>query len=233
MPTRAKLNYSNGRYYYQLFDVHKRLKVQCLENGFIYCGWIGFEILLKESLFASDDAHPNDAGYRRLAQLFIDAINGQFQYQTKTATAYLPFSNIEGNRIIVSVKVRPEDSEVILQNIDQTQIPASPTLTANTYSSMRTALGDVIPAVRTTETDTTDNTKLISNLPMNYKFIYGNVSSNSAANILGTLRFYTSIGVDDFGIKWSVPTASIPSTKPTTTNTSMIYPNNIPCIPTP
>lgn len=231
--TRPLLNYSNDRYYYQLFDVHKRLKIQCLENGFIYCGWIGFETLLKTSLFASDDAHPNDAGYRRLAQLFIDAVNGQFQYQTKVASGYLPFNNIEGNRVIVTAKVRPEESELILQNIDQSQIPASPTLTANTYASIKTILGDVVPAVRTTETDANDNTKKINNLSMNFKFIYGNVQSNSSAIIMGSLRFYTTIAGDDFGIKWSVPTGQIPATKPTTTNTSIIYPNSIPTIPTP
>ncbi len=232
--TRPKLNYTNGRYYYQLFDIHKKLKTQCLEHGFIYCGWIGFETLLKTSLFSNDDTHPNDNGYRRLAQLFIDAVNGQFQYQTKTATGYLPFANIEGNRVIISVKVRPEDSEVILQNIDQSQIPASPTLTANTYASMKTVLNDVIPAVRTADTDSADNTKKINNLPMNFKFIYGNVQSNSSAILMGSLRFYTTIGGDDFGIKWSVPTGQIPATKPTgTTNTSIIYPNSVPTIPTP
>ncbi len=231
--TRPKLNYSNDRYYYQLFDAHKRLKVQCLENGFIYCGWIGFEILLKSSLFATDDTHPNNNGYKRLAQLFIDAINGQFQYQTKTATGYLPFSNIEGNRVIITAKVRPEDSELILQNIDQSQIPTSPTLTANTYASIKSVLTDVIPPVRTTETDANDNTKKINNLPMNFKFIYGNVQSSSSPIIMGSLRFYTTIAGDDFGIKWSVPTGQIPSTKPTTTNTSIIYPNSVPTIPLP
>lgn len=224
--TRPELNYDES-YYYQLYDIHRDLQILCARSGMIYCGWIGFENLLNSDLFSSDRGHPNDAGYQRLAGYFVEAILGTFENQTKRKIGYVQMSNIEGMRAVVESIVSPTISSVRVMRIDNTEIPATPTYTANTFASMMTNIAPAIPPIRTTTTDTTDNTKKVNSQDSYFKFYYGNIGDKNVLPYLGAFKYYTTIGGNDFGIKWSVPTAQLPVSKPTMTNNSIMMPNEL------
>lgn len=224
--TRPELNYDES-YYYQLYDVHRDLQILCARAGMIYCGWIGFENLLNSDLFAADRGHPNDAGYQRLAGYFVEAILGTFENQTKRKIGYVPMENITGMRAVVESIVSPTISSVKVMRIDNSEIPASPTYTANTFASMMTNLSPAIPPIRTTTTDTTDNTKKVNSQDSYFKFYYGNIGDKSVLPYLGAFKYYTTIGGNDFGIKWSIPTSQLPGSKPTMTGSSIMMPNDL------
>lgn len=58
--------------------VHAYMKhYAAVVEGFVYGGWIGWEIQFASDLF-SDSIHPNTEGYRDLAAAFINAYNGNY-----------------------------------------------------------------------------------------------------------------------------------------------------------
>lgn len=59
-----------------------------------YMGWIGWDILFDRECFAADGAHPNDAGYQRLAHDFKSALFGNFVCQPKTCQMNNPLSQL-------------------------------------------------------------------------------------------------------------------------------------------
>ena len=65
-----------------MFDVHNIMKDYAPLCGIEYCGWIGFNILMNAGYFASDNIHPSDLGYKKLATCFREAYHGNLTYST-------------------------------------------------------------------------------------------------------------------------------------------------------
>lgn len=64
-----------------------------------YMGWIGWDILFDRECFAADGAHPNDAGYQRLAHDFKSALFGNFVCQPKICQMNNPLSQLSSEGV--------------------------------------------------------------------------------------------------------------------------------------
>ena len=63
------------------FNIHNCFKYILPRYDIQYLGWIGFNITLNENYFANDGIHPNDLGYRVLADSFKACYCGTLVYK--------------------------------------------------------------------------------------------------------------------------------------------------------
>ena len=63
------------------FNIHNLFKYLLPRYNIQYLGWIGFNITLNDNYFSSDNIHPNDMGYRVLADSFKACYCGTLTYK--------------------------------------------------------------------------------------------------------------------------------------------------------
>ena len=63
------------------FNIHNLFKYLLPRYNIQYLGWIGFNITLNDNYFSNDNIHPNDMGYRVLADSFKCAYCGTLTYK--------------------------------------------------------------------------------------------------------------------------------------------------------
>ena len=68
------------------YAIHDMFRILATELDYQYMGWIGWEITHWATMFATDGIHPNDNGYLRISNAFIDAFKGNYHPTVKQQT---------------------------------------------------------------------------------------------------------------------------------------------------